>query len=262
MTEQSAGTARPLPPILLQGSLHETLCGGRNLAQYCGKALPEGACVGESWETADESVARNAPYAGQTLAALVESLGVDLLGSRAVAVFGRCFPLLSKFIDAQQQLSVQVHPSDAYAACHEGGKLGKTEVWCILHAEPGACVVYGLNRDVTRDEVAAAIAQTKLEGLLHTFEVQPGDVIFVPAGTVHAIGSGVVLYELQEYSDITYRLYDYGRLSASGKPRELHIERSLDVACYEVPRQIKMKPVSLAHTYGYEDRCLIACRYF
>lgn len=101
-----------------------------------------------------------------------------------------------------------------------------------------------------------------LDRLLHEERVQAGDVIYVPAGTVHAIGSGVMLYELQEYSDVTYRMYDYGRLSASGKPRELHIERSLDVAHYDVPRQIKMKPVSLANTHGHEDRCLIACRYF
>ncbi len=262
MAERPASLRHPLTPILLQGSLHETLWGGRNLARYCGKQLPDGARVGESWETATDSVARNAPYAGHPLAALVESLGADLLGSRAMAVFGPRFPLLTKFIDAQQQLSVQVHPSDAYAASHEGGKLGKTEVWYILHAEPGACVVYGLSRDVTRDEVAEAIAQTRLEALLHRFEARPGDVIFVPAGVVHAIGSGIVLYELQEYSDITYRLYDYGRLQADGQPRELHVDSALAVMRYTRMASERTTPVVIAKTGSSVRRISCACRHF
>ena len=194
-----------------------------------GKSLPDGALVGESWETAVESVVCNAPYTGMTLGEMTARLGESLLGHRAVAMFGQRFPLLAKFIDARQWLSVQVHPDDVYAAAHEHGKLGKTEMWYILHAEAGAQVVYGLKREASRDEVRAAIQRNRLEDLLHMAEVTAGDVIFVPAGTVHAIGGGITLYELQEYSDVTYRLYDYGRLQANGQPRELHIDASLEV---------------------------------
>ena len=250
-------------PLRLRASLHETIWGGRRLERDGWKQLPPGdIAIGESWETEISNVIQNGRYAGKTLGTLVEELGVSLLGKQAFAIFGQRFPLLAKFIDADAQLSVQVHPTDSYAALHEGGKLGKTEFWYILAAEPGACIVYGFKTPTDRAEVAQAIQNVTLDRLLHEEQVQAGDVIYVPAGTVHAIGSGVMLYELQEYSDVTYRMYDYGRLSASGKPRELHIERSLDVARYEVPRQIKMEPIFLANTYGYEDRCLIACRYF
>jgi mannose-6-phosphate isomerase len=145
---------------------------------------------------------------------------------------------------------------------HEGGKLGKTEFWYILATEPGASIVHGFKAATSRAEVERAIQDVTLEHLLHEENVQPGDVIFVPAGTVHAIGSGVLLYELQEYSDITYRMYDYGRLTADGKPRELHIERSLDVARYAPSQRIKVNPVVLSSEPGYEERCLVACRYF
>ena len=250
-------------PFRLRASLHETIWGGRRLERDGWKLLPPGdIAIGESWETEISNVIQNGPYAGKTLGMLVEELGVSLLGKQAFAIFGQRFPLLAKFIDANAQLSVQVHPKDSYAALHEGGKLGKTEFWYILTAEPGARIVYGFKTPTDRAEVAQAIQNVTLDRLLHEEQVQAGDVIYVPAGTVHAIGSGVMLYELQEYSDVTYRMYDYGRLSASGKPRELHIEHSLDVAHYDVPRQIKMKPIPLANIHGYEDRCLIACRYF
>jgi mannose-6-phosphate isomerase len=250
-------------PLRLHASLHETIWGGRRLERDGWKQLPPGnIAIGESWETEISNVIQNGPYAGKTLGTLVEELRVPLLGEQSCAIFSQRFPLLAKFIDANADLSVQVHPKDSYAARHEGGKLGKTEFWYILTAEPEASIVYGFKNPTDRAEVAEAIQNVTLDRLLHKERVQAGDIIYVPAGTVHAIGSGVMLYELQEYSDITYRMYDYGRLSTSGKPRELHIERSLDVAHYEVPRQIKMNPISLANTHGYEDRCLIACRYF
>jgi mannose-6-phosphate isomerase len=250
-------------PLRLRPSLHETIWGGRGLERDGWKLLPPGdIAIGESWETEISNIVQNGPYTGKTLGTLVEELSVSLLGKQAFAIFGQRFPLLAKFIDANAQLSVQVHPKDSYAAWHENRKLGKTEFWYILTAQPGARIVYGFKTPTDRAEVAQAIQNVTLDRLLHEECVQAGDVIYVPAGTVHAIGSGIMLYELQEYSDITYRMYDYGRLSASGKTRELHIERSLDVAHYKVPRQIKMKPVSLTNTYGYEDRCLIACRYF
>ncbi len=262
MSEHIA-SGEAMEPILLRSSLHETIWGGNLLASHAGKQLPDGALIGESWETAIDSVARNAPYSGQALGDLTAHFGEKLIGWRAAQVFGTRFPLLTKFIDAQQPLSVQVHPNDEYAAEHEGGKLGKTEAWYILHAKPGAKLVYGMRHEVTRAEVLAAIEETRLEDLLNTFEAVEGDVIFVPAGTMHAICDGIVLYELQEYSDVTYRLYDYGRLQANGKPRELHIEQGLEVMRYSPPPVERVQPVVVRDANIDGTRTvLVACRYF
>ncbi|MGH2514907.1 MAG: type I phosphomannose isomerase catalytic subunit [Ktedonobacterales bacterium] len=252
-----------LAPLLLRGRLQPTIWGGRNLARVAGKSLPEGATIGESWETAEESVVRNPPYEGRTLGALVERFGERLIGTRAVEVFGRRFPLLTKFIDARQPLSVQVHPNDDYAAAHENGKLGKTETWYILRAEPGAQLVYGLARDSSPEEVRRAIAETRLEDLLYSFEAREGDIIFVPAGTVHAIGAGVLLYELQEYSDVTYRLYDYSRLQSDGTLRDLHVDKGLDVMRFGRLDVERVTPISvpLSGDAGTR-RILAACSYF
>ncbi len=251
-----------LHPIRLEASLHETIWGGRRLEQDGWKQLPSEGLIGEAWETEINTIAQNGPHTGKTLEKLVDELGEALLGKQAIGVFGGRFPLLAKFIDANAKLSVQVHPDDAYAFTHEGGKLGKTEFWYILAAEPGATIVYGFKEPTSKERVYRAIHNVTLENLLREEEVSAGDVIFVPAGTVHAIGSGVLLYELQEYSDITYRMYDYGRLTASGTPRELHIERSLDVSHYTFNPLVKVHPVSLQGDSGYTDRCLVACPYF
>ena len=193
-----------LHPIRLEASLHETIWGGRRLERDGWKSLPPGdILIGESWETEISTVALNEPYKGKTLGTLVEELGPALLGEQARAVFGHRFPLLAKFIDANDKLSVQVHPDDTYAAQHEDGKLGKTEFWYILAAESGATIVHGFNAPTTRTQVQQAIEQTTLDTLLHQEIVQAGDVIFVPAGTVHAIGRGQMLYDLQEYTEIT-----------------------------------------------------------
>ncbi|HEV8193795.1 MAG TPA: type I phosphomannose isomerase catalytic subunit [Ktedonobacterales bacterium] len=251
-----------LGPVQLQSSLHETIWGGEMLRTISGKPIPPGATIGESWETALDALASNAPYTGQTLEQLVWAFGVEFIGTRAAAIFGLRFPLLAKFIDARADLSVQVHPGDTYAREHEGGKLGKTECWYILHAELGASVIYGVKRHTTVEEVRRAVEETRLDELLNAFEVHAGDVIFVPAGTVHAICSGVVLYELQEYSDVTYRLYDYGRIQANGQPRELHLERGLDVMRYVPPRFERVAPLVIEETPAYRRRVLVGCRYF
>lgn len=252
-----------LHPIRLAASLHETIWGGQRLGSDGWKQLPSPEIkIGEAWETEISTVAQNGPYKGKTLGALVDELGVALLGEQSIAVFGKRFPLLAKFIDANAQLSVQVHPDDNFAAQFEGGKLGKTEFWYILSAEPGATIVHGFKQPTTSADVQRAIAQATLEELLHEEEVAAGDVIFVPAGTVHAIGSGIMLYELQEYSDITYRMYDYGRLTSAGIPRELHVQRSLDVSHYRVSHNVKVKPVQLPGGENFTQRCLVACRYF
>jgi mannose-6-phosphate isomerase len=252
-----------LYPIRLQASLHETIWGGRRLEHEHWKTLPTNEIlIGEAWETEVSTVVLNGPYEGLTLGNLVDEWGPALLGKQAMAIFGPRFPLLAKFIDANAQLSLQVHPKDDYARLHEGGKLGKTEFWYILAAEPGAKIAHGFKNATRREVVQQAIQQNELEQLLYETTVSAGDVIFVPAGTVHAIGGGILLYELQEYSDVTYRMYDYGRLSASGQPRELHIQQSLDVTNYTPSPAIKMRAVSIAETDEYEDSCLVACKYF
>lgn len=252
-----------LYPVRLEASLHETIWGGRGLERAGWKILPPANVpIGESWETEVNTIVQNGAQAGKTLGMLVDIWGPALLGEQAIAVFGHRFPLLAKLIDANARLSVQVHPDDNYAVQYEGGQSGKTEFWYILAAEPGAKVIYGFKDATSRPEIQQAIQNGTLETLLHEELVYPGDVIFVPAGTVHAICNGVLLYELQQYSDITYRMYDYGRLTASGTPRELHIDRSLDVSHYDAVQQVKSEPVALPHGYECEDRCLVACRYF
>jgi mannose-6-phosphate isomerase len=251
-----------LYPVRLEASLHETIWGGRRFERDGWKTLPLSIAVGEAWETEISTIVQNGPYAGKTLGTLVDELGVALLGTQSTAIFGNRFPLLAKFIDANAKLSVQVHPDDTYATRYENGKLGKTEFWYILAAEPGATIIHGFNAPTSRAIVQDAIERVTLENLLHEEAVSVGDVIFVPAGTVHAIGSGVMLYELQEYSDITYRMYDYGRLTASGTPRELHIERSLEVSHFAPSARVKSTPTPLAGGTDYDERCLVACPYF
>ena len=252
-----------LHPVSLKSSLHETIWGGRRLEHNGWKQLPPGdIAIGESWETEVTTVAQNDPYMGRTLGSLVEALNSRLLGARVITRFGRRFPLLAKFLDANDKLSVQVHPDDNYALLHEQGKLGKTEFWYVLDAAPGASVVHGFKTTTSQEEVRQAIQDLTLENLLHEVPVSTGDIIFVPPGTVHAIGKGVLLYELQEYSDLTYRLYDYGRLTSAGIPRELHIKPSLDVLHYDPLPCSKMQALPLQNGDGFKNRCLAACQYF
>ena len=252
-----------LHPIRLKSSLHETIWGGRRLERDGWKQLPPGnITIGESWETELTTIAQNEPYTGRTLGSLVEELYSRLLGERVIARFGHCFPFLAKFLDANAKLSVQVHPDDTYARLREQGKLGKTEFWYVLDAAPGASIIHGFKAATSQEEVRQAIHDLTLENLLYEVNVSAGDIIFVPAGTVHAIGKGVLLYELQEYSDLTYRLYDYGRLTSAGIPRELHIERSLDVLHYDCSPCIKMRSLLLQNEEGFKYRCLAACQYF
>ncbi len=252
-----------LHPIRLKSSLHETIWGGRRLERDGWKQLPPGnVAIGESWETEETTIAENEPYRGRTLGSLVQEFGSTLLGTRVIDRFGCRFPLLAKFLDANAKLSVQVHPNDTYARLHEGGKLGKTEFWYVLDAEPGASIIHGFQKATSRAEVHQAILDLTLHNLLQEVPVAKGDIIFVQAGTVHAIGKGVLVFELQEYSDLTYRLYDYGRITNLGTPRELHIERSLDVSCYDRSSHIKMQALPLQNNEGLEYRCLAACQYF
>jgi mannose-6-phosphate isomerase len=208
---------RDLYPLLLQPQFHERVWGARDLAPIYSMEIT-GNPVGEAWLTGDGCRVINGPLAGRTLAELTREAGAALLGE-AVSDRSR-FPLLIKFLFPKDKLSVQVHPDDEMAAA-AGQPCGKTECWYILRAEPGARVGLGLKPGVTKAEVERAIREVRMEQLLNWIDVHAGDMIYVDAGTVHAIGPDAVIVETQQNSDTTYRLYDYGR------PRELHIREGL-----------------------------------
>jgi mannose-6-phosphate isomerase len=203
--------------------------GGLRLGTVLNKPLGDGSDYAESWEIVDhgqdQSIVAGGPLDGWTLSRLVEEHAAELLGVHASL---SQFPLLVKFLDAQDTLSVQVHPNDQQARRFDPQENGKSEAWVILEAEPGSRLYVGLKEGVDRAQLAAHIAAGTLPKCLHSFPVQPGDCVFVPAGTVHAIGAGILLAEIQQSSDLTFRLYDWGRLGSDGRPRELHIEEALE----------------------------------
>jgi mannose-6-phosphate isomerase len=207
---------RDLYPLLLRPEFHERVWGSRNLSPIYSQAVGEKP-VGEAWLTGDQCHVANGPLAGRTLGELTVEAGARLLGE---APEPRRFPLLIKFLFPKDRLSVQVHP-DNEAAAHVGEPCGKTECWYVLQAEPGAQIALGLKPGIGKQEVESAIRETRLEHLLNWIDVRAGDMYYVDAGTVHAIGPGSIIVETQQNSDTTYRLYDYGR------PRELHVERGL-----------------------------------
>lgn len=226
----------PLYPLTFEPQFRDYIWGGRGL-ETLGRRLPPGI-VAESWEISGHASSPTAvdsgPLRGRLLTELTLEMGVDLVGERNRAALERGkFPLLVKLLDANQDLSVQVHPDDAYALEHEQGELGKTEMWYVLRARPGAQIIYGLKRGVTREAFAQALAEGRLESCLHYLPVTPGDAIFVPTGTVHALLAGVIVAEIQQNSDATYRVYDWNRVGADGKPRPLHIDKALDVIDFQ-----------------------------
>ena len=170
------------------------------------------------------------PDDGKTLAQYIEEKGKDILGENCKKFAD--FPILTKFIDAKGNLSIQVHPSDEYALEHEH-QYGKTEVWYILDCEPGAFLYYGFDHEITKEEFERRIKDNTLTEVLHAAPVHKGDVFFIPSGTLHAICQGIVIAEIQQNSNVTYRVYDYGRVGADGKPRPLHIDKALDVCTLE-----------------------------
>ena len=204
------------------------LWGGRRLGTMLGKPIGPGDDYAESWEIVDhandQSIVLNGPLAGKTLHELVREQPAALLGEGIVA---RSFPLLFKFLDCNQTLSVQVHPNDEQGARLETPDLGKTEAWVVLAAEPGSKIYAGLKPGVSPKQLAADIAAGVCERSLHEFEAQVGDCVFIPAGTVHALGAGLVIAEIQQASDTTFRLHDWNRVDAAGKSRPLHVEQSL-----------------------------------
>ena len=217
-----------LYPLKLQSAMHVKVWGGRRLATLLRKPLPTAQPYGESWELHDSALAANGGHRGKSLLELTRQYGADLIGAGNDPAKG--MPLLAKFIDAAEWLSVQTHPNDAQAKALEGEPRGKTEAWFVLHADPGARLVIGLRTGTTRYELTAAIQSNRLDALLVFAEVSRGDVLYIPANTVHALGPGILIYEIQQSSDTTYRLYDWGRPGLDGRPRELHLDKGVAVA--------------------------------
>ena len=225
--ESPLSAACPMLPIPMRPAYRHgdsTPWGGAGLRELYGRRIPDER-TGEALEVSAIPGLESVTDAGETLSELIGRDGARLLGEGA----GKPFPLLLKLLCAQTNLSVQVHPDDDYARLHES-KLGKTEAWVILHAQPGACLLYGLREGVTREALEAALAGGgDVEKLIERVPVMAGDVFYMPSGMVHAIGGGIVLYEIQQSSDVTYRLWDYGRVNDKGEKRPLHIRQSLDV---------------------------------
>jgi len=218
----------PLYPLRFRPLLRRYLWGGRRLATL-GKPLGEGDDYAESWELcdrgADQSIVAVGPLAGAELGELVRDRGAELLGRHHPQPR---FPLLFKFLDARRTLSVQVHPNDAQAARLDPPDLGKTEAWVVLAADPGSFLYCGLKRGFDRPALERELNRGTVELCLHRLEPRPGDCLFLPAGTPHAIGGGLLIAEIQQSSDVTYRLYDFGRLGPDGKPRPLHLAQALE----------------------------------
>ena len=227
-------TARCDYPLRFQPIFRRYLWGGRRLGTTLGKPIGEGNDYAESWEVVDhgddQSVVAHGVLAGVTLGQLVREQAAHLLGPEVRA---DQFPLLMKFLDCNRTLSVQVHPNDEQAAQLEPPDLGKTEAWVVLAAEPGSIIYAGLRKEVTQQQLASALQAGQCEQCLHQFEARAGDCVFIPAGTVHALGAGLLIAEIQQASDTTFRLFDWNRVDKNGKPRPLHIAQSLDVIDYQ-----------------------------
>src|SRR5579862_48404 len=219
-------------PIFFKPIMMERVGGGNNLEALFGKKIPPGKIIGESWELSDrpeaQSVVDGGPFDGWTLRQLIEKYPREILGD--LPDTGR-FPLLLKYVDAGDKLSVQVHPDDAGAKKYND--LGKSECWVIVRAEPGAKIVRGLKAGTTREAYMQAVSENHVEEVLHSFEPKVGDVVALPAGMVHAIGAGLVVAEIQQNSDLTFRIYDYGRMGLDGKPRKLHVEEALEAIRFD-----------------------------
>ncbi len=232
--------------------------GGRNLTSALGRSIPDGV-VAESWDIAahsnGSSTVRNGELAGMSLPDVMDKLGVDLVGTRnQQALDSGKFPLLIKLLDANSWLSVQVHPGDEYALEYESD-FGKTEMWVVLRAAPGAELIYGFKPGVSKDLFAQAIDDGSVADWLYHLPVEVGDVIFVPAGTVHALGPGVIVAEIQQNSDTTYRIYDWGR------PRPIHVRQALDVLDFSIIEPTAYRPQPITEN-GIRRELIGECAYF
>jgi mannose-6-phosphate isomerase len=240
---------KSLYPIKFRPVLKETLWGGSALRERFGKGNKGGAAIGESWEingmAGTSSRIANGFLRGNTLEEVIEVYMGDLVGDTVFERFGNEFPLLIKFVDARDNLSIQVHPDDKLAS-ERHHAWGKTEMWYVIDASPGAVIYTGFRKKTTREEYLRYFDSKELALLVNSTPVMPGDAFFIPAGMVHAIGAGVILTEIQQTSDITYRIYDWDRVDNKGRPREMHTELALDAINFDLdqPNLIRKDPVT------------------
>jgi mannose-6-phosphate isomerase len=248
-------------PIRIEPIFSPRIWGARSLAPlYPEKSnLPEP--LGEAWLTGVDCRIASGPFTGKSLGEAWAEMPAEWRGEQLVSVAD--FPLLVKFIFPTDKLSIQVHPDDDYASTHEkaAGGRGKTEMWHVVSAHSGAQVLMGLKPGVDKEKFCEGLAKHSLENLFEAVPVHSGDTLFVPAGTPHTIGPGMVICEVQEYSDLTYRVYDYDRVDAHGKLRELHVEKAMAVTKFGQHAGGKITALSLPTVGGTRD-ILVACRYF
>ncbi len=247
-------------PMLLRPVSKEIIWGGDKLKREYNKTAPFDK-LAESWELSvrnkEMCIIENGEYAGVELGTFIGRDPESVLGASSQK-YDR-FPLLIKFIDANDRLSIQVHPDNEYSLANEG-ELGKTEMWYIIDAEPGAKLVYGLADGCTVDDLAIAVQNGTTEDKMCFTEVKPGDVYFIPSGQVHAIGSGILIAEIQQNSNITYRVYDYNRRQADGSLRQLHTEKALDVI--KVRTENEINSIRFSVPYETSGELLCSCEYF
>lgn len=249
-----------LYPIKFKPRFFEKIWGGQKLKTILGKNIPSDK-TGESWEISSvseqTSVVDNGFLKNNSLNELLEIYMTDLVGEKIYEKFGDEFPLLIKFIDARETLSVQVHPNDDYAKEHHLA-YGKTEMWYIIDSEPDSYVYLGFNKDLTKDEFLNHIEQGTVESILNKIPAKKGDVFFIPSGRIHALGKGILLAEIQQTSDITYRVFDWNRKDENGNYRELHIEEAINVIDYS---QLKNANISYQNIANQANE-LVSCQYF
>jgi mannose-6-phosphate isomerase len=218
-------------PLKFQPLLKERIWGGTNLNRYLGRVLP-GDKIGESWDIAchDSGTTKvsEGTFVGKSLRELIDMYPQELLGKSVYMKYGTSFPLLIKILDAQDILSVQVHPDNEKARRLDNEAYGKSEMWYVLYAKEGAQIVFGLKDCTSRQELARAIQEGCLEKHLNRVRVRKGDIFNIPPGTVHALGAGIMVAEIQQNSDAVYRLYDWNRVDDNGRPRELHVHKALE----------------------------------
>lgn len=247
-------------PLKFNPILKQTIWGGDKIIPF--KHLSDNIHnVGESWEisgvTDNESIVQNGEYKGMSLPELISTFKGELVGEENYVRFGNTFPLLIKFIDAQQDLSIQVHPNDQLAKKRHNS-MGKTEMWYVIDAEEGAKLRSGFSQEITPKEYKERVYNSTITDVLQEYTIHKGDVFFLPAGRIHSIGAGAFIAEIQQTSDITYRIFDFNRKDANGNPRELHTELAKDAIDYEVLNDYRTNYEAVKD----EPVELVACPYF
>jgi len=250
-----------LYPLKFKTIFKDKIWGGHKIETYLHKSIGNLPNCGETWEISgvksDVSVVEGGELQGQSLADLLEKFQGELVGEKVYKHFGNIFPLLVKFIDANDDLSVQVHPNDELAKKRHNS-FGKTEMWYVIEADPGSSLIAGFNREMTEKEYVDALNSGHIMDILNKEDVKAGDVFFLPAGRVHTIGKGLLIAEIQQTSDITYRIYDFDRVDDKGNKRELHTEEALAAIDYKHYPEYK----TLYTPKKNEDVHLVTCPYF